>query len=194
MGEWIDRLCSGRLGVGLLALVAGLALSACASLVAPRSVTLEAAQIQQLLDRRFPQDRRLLEVLDVRVSAPRARLLPDTQRVGAVLDLQANDRLFGARWHGRLDFDAALRWQPADQTLRLHQVRVLDLVFDPGSRAPRSTAERLGAALAERLLEDLTLYQLAGETAARLQRAGLQPAAVVVQRHRVTIALQPMAR
>ena len=182
------------LGLGLLALAAAVALPGCAGLLQPRSLTLDAAEIQHLLDRRFPQDRRLLEVLDVRVSAPRARLLPETNRVGAVLDIQAEDRVFGGRWQGRLDVDATLRWQGTDQTLRLDQVRVQDLARDPGGSAARSAAERLGAVVAERLLEGLPLYQLAGEPAARLQRAGLQPAGVTVLRQGVEITLQPVPR
>ena len=183
-----------QLNLGLGGWVAVVALPGCTSLLAPRTLTLSAEDIQRLLDRRFPQDRRLLEVLDVRVSAPRARLLPETNRVGAVLDIQADDRLFGARWRGRLDFYAALRWHGADQTLRLDQVRVQDLAFDPGGTAARGAAERLGAAVAERLLEGLPLYQLAGEAAARLQRAGLEPAGVTVQRQAVQITLEPVSR
>ena len=129
-----------RRSVALLCLSAIAALAAgvgvgCAGLGGPTTVTLRADEIQALVQKSFPRERRLLEVLDV----------------------QARERLLGGSWAGRLDFDAALRWDAADQSVRLTQVRVQDLVLTSGGNATRSSTERLGAAVAERLLEDLSL-------------------------------------
>ena len=123
----------------------------------PTTVTLRADEIQALVQKSFPRERRLLDVVDVSITAPRTRLLPDSNRIGAALDVQARERLLGGRWAGRLDFDAALRWDAADQSVRLTQVRVQDLVLNSGGNATRSSTERLGAAVAERMLEDLSL-------------------------------------
>jgi len=175
----------------LLLTIAGLA--SCAGLGGPPTVTLKADDIQSLVQKSFPQERRLLEVLDVSVAAPATRLLPERNRIGAVIQIQARDRLFGATWKGRLDFDAALRWEPRDQTVRLTQVRVQDLASDAASPV-RTPAERLGLAVTERVLEDLSLYQLGGERAQQMQRLGVMPSAITVTSRGVEITFQPQPR
>lgn len=65
-----------------------------------------------------------------------------------------------------------------------------------GAAAPRDAAAappRLGPALAEKVLEDLVIYRLGAETAARLGAAGLAPGAVTVTARGVEITLQRVA-
>jgi hypothetical protein len=179
--------------LGFLALLA-VALVSCAGFGGPPTVTLRPDDIQALLQKHFPQERRLLEVLDVTIAAPRTRLLPERNRLAVVLDIEARDRVFGGSRKGRLDFDAALRWEPGDQTVRMTQVRVQDLSLDAADSATRSRAERLGAAVVERLLEDLSLYQLRGEPAARMQQRGVVPTAVTVTSRGVEITFGALPR
>ena len=184
----------------LIIAASGLTLAGCAVLDRDGTVTLSEREINRLIERRFPIERRLLEVFDVSVSAPRVSLLPDRNRLAALLDLQARERILGSQWGGRLDFDSQLRWEASDQSLRLHQVRVQDLALGAGAGglgAARSVAERLGAAVAERMLEDLSLYTLPPERAARverLRRAGQAPVAVAVTARGVEITLSDPAR
>ena len=184
----------------LIIAASGLTLAGCAVLDRDGTVTLSEREINRLIERRFPIERRLLEVFDVSVSAPRVSLLPDRNRLAALLDLQARERILGSQWGGRLDFDSQLRWEASDHSLRLHQVRVQDLALGAGAGglgAARSVAERLGAAVAERMLEDLSLYTLPPERAARverLRRAGPAPVAVAVTARGVEITLADPAR
>ena len=157
-------------------------------------MTLHADEIQALLQKSFPRERRLLDAVDVSIAAPRTRLLPDSNRIGAVLDVQARERIFGGSWSGRLDFDAALRWDAAEQSVRLTQVRVQDLVLNSAGNATRSSTERLGAAVAERMLEDLSLYRLKPERAAQLQQKGYAPSAVTVTSRGVEITFEAVKR
>lgn len=179
----------------LLECLSGLALlslGACAGLVGPPTVTLSEAEIAQLMARSFPLDRSLLDVFDVTVSAPRVRLLTERKRLAAVVGVQARNRLLGLSWQGQLDFDAALRWDASDQTVRLAQVRVQDLAFaDPGA-LNRSAAERLGAALAERVLEGSAIYRLPAERAAQLRAKGYVPGSVDVTWRGLEIAFVPL--
>lgn len=179
----------------LLECLSGLALlslGACAGLVGPPTVTLSEAEIAQLMARSFPLDRSLLDVFDVTVSAPRVRLLTERKRLAAVVGVQARNRLLGLSWQGQLDFDAALRWDASDQTVRLVQVRVQDLAFaDPGA-LNRSAAERLGAALAERVLEGSAIYRLPAERAAQLRAKGHVPGSVDVTWRGLEIAFVPL--
>lgn len=177
-----------------IAASAGLVAVGCAGFGGPTTVTLRADEIQTLVQKSFPQERRLLEVVDVRIAAPRTRLLPESNRIGAVLDMQARERVFGGSWAGRLDFDAALRWDAAEQAVKLTQVRVQDLVLTSAGNAARSSTERLGAAVAERMLEDLSLYRLQPERAAQLQQKGYAPSAVTVTSRGVEITFEAVKR
>lgn len=179
----------------LLARLSGLALlllGGCAGLVGPPTVTLGEAEIARLMERQFPLDRSLLDVFDVTVSAPRIRLLSDRQRLAAVVGVRARNRLLGLSWQGQLDFDAALRWDTSDQTVRLSQVRVQDLAFaDPGA-FNRNTVERLGAALAERVLEGSAIYRLPAERAAQLRAKGYVPGSVEINARGLEIRFVPL--
>ena len=180
-----------RLLVRGAASAALLGLVGCASLLNPSTVTLTLADLERLVERNFPIDRALLEIFDVTVNAPRLSLLPERNRLAAVVNVRVRNRLMLSSWQGQLSFDAALRWNPSDQTLRLAQVRVQDLALDNPAAANRSTVERLGAALAERVLEDSTLYRLTADRAARLQKEGLAPGTVTVTSRGVEISFVP---
>jgi hypothetical protein len=178
--------------------------SGCAGLAGPPRITLTAAEITQLLERQFPQDRRFGEVLDVTLQAPRVRLVADKNRLAAVLDLAVRERVLGGRWTGRLDFDSALRWEPRDQTLHFVQPRVADLQLTSQSGTAGSTgsgggdlrtpAERLGAALVERVLEDMVLYTLSGQRAEALRALGVTPGRVEVTPRGVEITFTAASR
>lgn len=174
-------------------------LSGCAGLGGPRVITLDEAELSRLVARAFPMNRRLLELLDLQLSAPRLQLLPDSNRLAVALAVAAEDRVFGGIGRGELAFDSALRWSPEDATLRLAQVRVrrIELMAsgDPrgAAREPAFTlaggARRIGQALAELVLEDLAVYRLSAERQQQLRRQGLQPGAVTVTARGVEITL-----
>ena len=181
----------------LLSAVA-LVLVACAGLGGPPTVTLSASELEQMVERSFPIDRRLLDLLDVSVRLPKVSLLPERNRVAMVLGVRARDRVFANSWQGQLSFDAALRWDAGDQSVHLTQVRVQDLALDNPGAATRTAAERMGGALAERVLEDMSLYKLTPERLAQLQTnaglAGLAPSAVTVTSRGVEITFAPTAK
>jgi hypothetical protein len=176
----------------VLTVPAAAALASCAGVGGPPKVVLTVSDIERLVQRQFPVDKRLLDLFDVTVNAPRISLLPERNRLAAVTKLQARSILVAGGWQGQLTFDSALRWEPSDQTLRLNQVRVQDLALDNSSPLARSAGERMGAALAERLLEDFALYTLPPERAAQMRALGLSPAAVTVTGRGVEISFAGM--
>ena len=184
------------------ALLGGLA--GCAGLGGPQVITLGQADLDRLLARKFPITRRVLELLDVTLSAPRLQLLPERNRIAVLLDLASQERLTGLAGRARLDFDSALRYEPRDATVRLAQVRVQQLSLDggspPGSAANPAAATpagpsaagrlaRLAQSLVEAALEDLALYSVPAERLADLRRLGLVPGAVTVTARGVEITL-----
>lgn len=187
----------GALGAGLvLASTAGL--TGCAGFGGPTVITLTEAELQRLLAREFPLNRRLLEVLQVELPAPTLALQPERNRLGLTFTAQVQDRLTQRPLRGELGFDTALRFEPRDASVRLTQVRVnrLRRLADERPTAV-SPAEGLlssvGAAVAERMLEDLPIYTLSAERRADLRRLGLAPGAVTVTARgvEITLARQP---
>ncbi len=214
------RLCLAHLAhLACLAGVAtaGLALAGCGHVGAPSRITLDEAELQRQLTAKFPLEQRLLELFEVRASSPQLRLLPTRNRLAAVLDLQARERILATRIQGRLNFESALRWDAGEQAVRLDQVRVLDFALDaplgpiapppPGSVATattttaaaadtgrRTAGERVAAALAERVLEGLVLYRLPPEKQLQLAQAGVRPAALNITRSGLEITFEPQPK
>lgn len=166
-------------------------LAGCAQLAGPRSVVFSQAELQQMLDRKFPLERRLLEVMEVQVSQPRLTLLPERDRVALELQADATDRLFASAFHGRLALESALRLDPQDGSIRLTQVRVTSFTLEKDGVAPRLPLQRLGAVLAEKVLEDTVIHQLRPEQRERLTRAGYQPGRIEVTPAGILITVVP---
>lgn len=176
-------------------------LQGCAGLGGPPRITLSEAELAALVARAFPLQQRVLDVLDLQLSVPRLRLLPDSNRLAVALSLRAQERLRGGNVQGELAFDSGLRYAPQDATMRLSEVRVQHVVFASGGDGslaasvidtlirPPGVAQRIGRVLAELLLEDLVVYRVGAERLAHLRQLGLQPGAVTVTGRGVEIAL-----
>lgn len=171
-------------------LAAAVLVAACSGL--PTTITVGEADLQQLLERQFPLERRLLEVFEVALSEPKLRLDPEHNRLATAFDVDTRDRLFGGHWRGRIGLESGLRYEPGDQTLRLAQVSV-DEVAPAGGAAPTS-ADRIAALVAERVLEGRVIYRVPAERMAQLQRLGLAPGAVNVTATGVEITLAAAPR
>jgi hypothetical protein len=181
---------------------AGLALlPGCGALIGPKVITFSEAELVALIGRSFPVTRRVLDVLEVELSAPQLHLLPVRNRLAVALSLRTRERILGSTGRGELAFDSALRFEPQDASLRLTQVRVQQVGFELGATpAPAGSGanplapatgsqQRLAHALAERVLEDLVLYRLSAERQASLRQLGLQPGAVTVTARGVEVTL-----
>ena len=167
-----------------------LALSACASL-APSSLHHGTDELQQALDRRFPVERRWLELLDVTVQVPHLSPLPGRQKLAVALQASLHDRVFGGQWVARLGLESGLRWQASDQTLRLAGVQVTGLGLSGQGQPPALDRQRLGAALIAPLLEDLVVLKMTPAQLERLGRWGVQPSGVRVEDDGVRLMLAP---
>jgi hypothetical protein len=171
----------------LALLVAG-----CAGLGGPRVITLTEADLTRLIERRFPFDRRVGEVFEVRVPAPRVRMLPEANRLATEFDVEASDRLFGRALRGRIALDYALRYDERDPAIRLTQVRVRRLSLDGASAQSQAVLERVGALIAEQALDDLAIYRFKPEDLRAAAGIGLGPGAVTDTARGVEITLNPV--
>lgn len=167
---------------------AAVALSACAGLMGPPRVAYSEAELNQMLGRRFPLEKRVMEALDLSLANPRLTLRPEVGRLATEFDLLANDRLFGHSWRGQLALEYGLRLERSDNSLRFDEPRVTRFALDKGASAQ---AERIGALAIERLLADTVIHRLKPEQVERLTQAGYELGEVKVTASGVEINARP---
>jgi len=176
----------------LLTLATALALggTACSALPGGRgqpSYKVSIEQLQQAVTRRFPLRYPLAGLVELNVQAPRLRLLPDVNRLGTELTVEAAGPALRRAYIGVFDLEFALRYEAGDQTIRAHQLRVNALRI-PG--LPQGAAEILngyGPALAEQSLREVVVHQLRPQDLALADTMGLQPGGITVTAQGLTI-------
>lgn len=164
------------------------ALAGCTGLMGPPRVAYSEAELNQMLGRRFPLEKRVMEALDLSLANPRLTLRPDAGRLATEFDLLANDRLFGHSWHGQLALEYGLRLEHSDNSLRFAEPHVTRFALDKGASAQ---AERIGALAIERLLADTVIHRLKPEQVERLAQAGYELGEVKVTANGVEINARP---
>ena len=169
----------------LLSLASGLLLGGAARSAVPDasaqpSYKVSVEQLQQAVARRFPLRYPVGGLFDLNVQAPRLRLLPEQNRLGTQMALQAAGPALGRSYQGALDLDFALRFEASDLTLRAYQLRVNSLRF---TDLPPDQAELLNAyapTLAAQTLGEVVLHQLRPQDLALPTAMGLQPGSITV--------------
>lgn len=161
------------------AVLLALGLGACA--LGLRDITLGEAQLQALIERHVAKQHRVAEIIDLTLERPRVRLLPERDRILSALDVTALERISGRVLRGSLAAENTLRYEPADATLRLAQLRVQDFQLDLGAGALTGTAARLSSVLVERALADAVVWR-----ASESQREALRDAGVTGARIQIT--------
>lgn len=148
-----------------------------------------AAQLHEALAARFPVRLGLPGMIELQVSAPRLHLLPARNKLGAGLVAE----LTSARQTqaGELDVVFALRYEPADRTLRAHAMEVLDLRW-PG--LPPETAQALRALLprmARDAVGEFVLHRFAPRELALADTMGFEPGPITVLDDGLRIEFSP---
>ena len=116
-------------------------------------------------------------------------LLPLASGGGLLEAVGAADRLFGKRLNGHMSLESGLRFDAADASLRLADVRVDEFAFDSGGASLPLQGQRLGSLLAERLLDNVAVYRMKPEQADMLHRFGVKNADIAVTGRGVHLTL-----
>ena len=163
-----------------LAHVVGLLAAGVARAAAPGArMFFSEAELVALMQRQFPRRQRVADALDVRFESPRLRLVPQRNRLATTLDVMAIERVFGSAAKGVVDLEYGLRYEAADATVRLRDVRVESMKFDrtQGGLDPTPFVSR---SMAEQLLENLAFAKLAQQRVDELRAQGLERATLTV--------------
>ena len=172
---------------GLLAL-GGAALLVGRGAQAQPSYTVPLAQLQELVAQKFPRSVPVQGLLDLTVHAPRLRLLPEVNRLGAAMAVDAAGPALRRSHAGMFDVEFALRYEASDRTLRAHQLQLGRLEFPTLRPAVTEILNAYGPLLAEQSLREVTLHQLRPQDTAVFDGLGLQPGPITVTAKGLTVA------
>jgi hypothetical protein len=173
----------------LALLLPSLLLAACAS--GPRTLEIPRAQLEAALARRFPIETRAGDLFSFKVAQPQLALLPESNRLRLDFDVEAMNRVVPRAVRGALSLSFALRWEASDASIRLTQVRAERFDVQGLPESLRRELQPLGIAVAERVLEDMSLRTFRPDELARAQ--GYTPGAIRVTPTGVLIELLPPA-
>jgi len=172
-------------------LLACLALSACASLLGPRTVEVSREELQAKLSKPFPTTQRVMNVLDINAQAPTLSLLPERNRVATRMALTAQDSLMGQSYRGSVALSFGLRYEPKDLSIRLTQVTLDEVQIDGLPAIYQRTLTRLAASIAESRLQDFPVHHFKPEDLRKADRMGYEVGEIRVTATGLAIALQP---
>ncbi len=183
---------------GALAVLAW-ALAGCSALpfnnpFAPRTIEVSQEQLLAQVSGQFPFNRRMLDFFDVTVSAPRLTMLPQENRIATELDVDTGRTLLTDGFKGRLALSYGLRYEPADQSVRLADVRLDRFQMEGVPDALKTRTGRLGSLLAEELLNGFTVYRFKPEDLKIALGLGFTPGGIYVTGRGLALTLEPTAR
>ena len=164
-------------------------LSACAA--SKPGYTVPIGQLEQAIAGRFPLRYPVGGLVDLNLLAPRLRLLPEVNRLGTDLTVEASGPALRRSYSGAFDLDFALRYEAKDRTVRAHQLRVRSLRFPDLPPGPSELLNAYGATLAEQALGEVVLHTLRPQDLALLDPMGLQPGSITVTATGLAISFVP---
>ncbi len=171
--------------------MACLIVSACASLLGPRTVEISREELQTKLSKPFPTTQRVMNVLDISAQAPTLSLLPERNRVATRMALSAQDSLMGQSYQGSVALSFGLRYEPKDLSIRLTQVKLDEVQIDGLPAIYQRSLTRLAASIAEARLQDFAVHRFKPEDLSKADRMGYELGEIRVTATGLAIALQP---
>lgn len=174
--------------------LATLILSACATLAPPqpREFRLSEAQLQDLVGRHFATAQKYLGVLDIKMTAPRVSLLPESNRVLTALDVALDAPLIGRPLRGAVSISGRLRFDHPSNSILLEEPRADSFQVDGVPAIYADKVNLIGGWLSEQVLKGFTVYRLKPEDL-RYENVNYSPSEFKVKPGELVISLVPQA-
>lgn len=176
---------AGRLALG------GAALWGARQALALPAYTVPLEQLQEMVGAKFPRSVPVQGLLDLTLQAPRLRLLPAVNRLGAAMAVDAAGPALRRSHSGSFDVEFALRYEASDRTLRAHHITLGRLEFPTLKPAVTELLNTYAPVLAEQSLAEVTLHQLRPQDTAVFDGLGLQPGPITVTARGLSVAFVP---
>ena len=174
-------------GTGALVLGSAAMLTPRSAVAQPRYTVL-LAQLQDMVAPKFPRSVPVQGLFDLTLQAPRLRLLPEVNRLGAAMVVDAAGAALRRSHAGTFNVEFALRYEATDRSLRAHQITLGRLAFPSLRPAVTDLLNAYAPVLAEQLLGEVTLHQLRPQDTALFDGLGLQPGPITVTAQGLTVA------
>jgi hypothetical protein len=155
---------------------------------------ISAAQLHEALSARFPVRAGMRGLLEAEISAPSLHLRPTHNQLGAMLLAQVGGAQLRQAQSGELDVVFALRYEPADQTLRAHRLEILALRV---AGLPQETAQTLQLvlpALAREAVGEFVLHRFTRRELGLADTMGFEPERIEVVEDGLVIWFGPKPR
>ncbi len=150
-----------------------------------------AEQLQRVLARRFPLRQTAAGLVEIEMRAPLMRLMPEQNRLGCELPIEAWGPALRRRVSGGVDLDFALRYEAADQSIRAHGIRVNAVRMEGLGRDAEQLLDAYLRQLSARALLEVVLHTLRAEDLTLPRTMGLEPGSITVTQQGLTIAFVP---
>ena len=137
-------------------------------------------QLQRMIAGHFPARYPVGNLFNLEVAAPHLRLLPELNRLASEMVLDAAGPALRRSYRGSFDVDFALRYEPSDQSIRAHELRVHSFRLDGLPPQTLQLLQAYGQALAEQALLEVVLHRLSPRDLALADTMGLQPGDITV--------------
>lgn len=171
------------------AALGGAGLLAWPAVRAQPSYKVSADQLQEAVAQRFPRRYAVGNgLLDLTLQTPRLRLLPELNRLGTEMVVDAAGPALARSSAGTFDVDFALRYEASDQSIRAHQIRFNSLRLSGLPPGPAALLEVYGPALAGQTLQEVVVHKLRPQDLMLADGLGLEPGAITVTAKGLVIA------
>lgn len=133
-----------------------------------------AGELHAALAKRFPLRFGVPGLLDVEVDAAGLLLLPERNRLGAVLQAELGGAQGSQLAGGEMDIVFALRYEPSDRSLRAHDPEILDVRWPLMPRETERRLRELSPLMAHRVGE-VVLHRFTARDLSLPDTMGLEP-------------------
>ncbi|NVO05365.1 MAG: DUF1439 domain-containing protein [Rhodoferax sp.] len=158
---------------------------------APPHTTVSMAQMQAALAQRFPLRYPVPGLLNLDLQTPRLQLLPQQNRLGASMAVEAAGPALQRSHQGMFTVDFALRYEASDTTIRAYRLHLSQLQFPSLQPSVVALLNSYAPALAEQALLEVVLYRLRPQDLALADGLGMQPGSLTVTERGVVVGLVP---
>lgn len=147
--------CYRRLSIFFLSLL----LTSCATLnTGPRQVDIPIPRLQESLAKRFPLDKRVLEMFRIQLTQPQLSTLPEQERLLITLSTAVSTPLTTQPWQGRLALSSKLFIDATRSAVVMREVHVEQLAADGMDEARQRILAKVVDFVADHVLQDSVLY------------------------------------
>lgn len=153
---------------------------ACSTITAQPRFVVSKDQLQQVVAKRFPLRYPVAGLLNLEVQAPEIRLLPEQNRLNAVMVVEASGVALNRKQAGTFEVEFALRYEVSDRTLRATALRFKRLNFPSLQPVASDMLNLYGQTLSEKALLEVVIHTLRPQDLGMAEGLGMQPGSITV--------------